>query len=173
MTDLVNGQEHVQVVAYDPALDPFTPLYAERDAARESELLRLRDTLAAARVALETAQQAHREDVAAIGAALIYAANHRDERVDDINGDGTGKWCGEYDTEIAQLNETLTVKLPVRLFDYTAFGYVRVQFNVRAQDNNGARREAHDVISDVASSLERDDVSVDAPDRFDITVSRD
>lgn len=162
MTDL----EQVAQVAYDPALDPFTPLYAEREAAREAELLRLHDQLTAVRATLETARQEHRDDIAKIGAALIYAANHRDEERYDIDGEN-GRWCGEYDAVIAELNRDLFVELPVRMHDYVVYRNVRVGVRVSAANRSGAENAAVERISEARQAMrEMDGVEIASDDDY-------
>lgn len=72
---------------------------------------------------------AHQADIAAIGARLIEEANQRG-------------WCSVFDRAVEDLNQTLTVKLPVRdrWFTVTLDGVG--SFNVKADSQEAANEKA-------------------------------
>jgi hypothetical protein len=60
------------------------------------------------RTRLDEARDAHRRDIATIGAALMEQAEERD-------------WCGIYDEVVQEINANLSVELPLRARDVTIY----------------------------------------------------
>lgn len=75
----------------------------------------------AAERAVEVVQEAHRGDIALIGATLLEEADERE-------------WCDEYDRVINGMNEGLNIKLPIRLRQFTVSARVTFEqdFTVEA-----------------------------------------
>ena len=101
---------------------------------------RLEATLSDLRARLSCAQNAHRDDVAAIGARLLEEAEQRE-------------WCRDYDDIIDDLNRDLHQPLPLRMRTYDVTFDLRITIRVTdVPDEDDARERA----AEIASSIERD-----------------
>ncbi|MEU7906401.1 hypothetical protein [Actinoplanes sp. NPDC049118] len=108
----------------------------------------LPDVLTAAHAAVEqqrqradAAEQRHRDDIARIGERLIQEADDRG-------------WCRVYDRVIDELNEDLTIELPLRerVFDVTTT--IELRIRVTATSEEAARGLAEDLVRTAESRLD-------------------
>jgi len=97
------------------------------------QINKLNDELAQERANITTAVQEHLEDISLIGKKLLELADDHD-------------WCSTYDDEVAKLNESLHVALPVRHKKFTAGYTMEVEFEC-------APGEEDDIADEVARTL--------------------
>lgn len=97
------------------------------------QINKLNDELAQERANITTAVQEHLEDISLIGKKLLELADDHD-------------WCSTYDEEVAELNESLNIELPVRRKMFTAAYTLEVEFEC-------APGEEDDIAVEVARTL--------------------
>jgi hypothetical protein len=121
-----------------PAGSGVVAASAELEQLRE-EAGGLRCTIAGLRSQLAAAEQAHHDDVAAIGSRLLAEAEDRG-------------WCEEYDDVVDSLNARLRVELPLRVRAWEASFDLRVSVRIeRARNEDDARAQA----ATIADQIER------------------
>lgn len=106
------------------------------------EVERLRSTLTELRGELDAARQAHHDDIAAIGRALLREAEDRD-------------WCDDYDQVIDDLNGQLSVALPERVRAWDVTFDLRVTVHIpNARNADDARERAAELAADIEDAVQ-------------------
>lgn len=125
------------------------------------EVDRLRSTITELRGELDVAGQAHRDDIAAIGRALLREAEDRD-------------WCDDFDRFVVDLNEQLSVALPERVRAWDVSFDLRVTVHIpHARNADEARERAAELASDIEDAVQAlpHITAADAEDGDDFSVT--